>query len=73
MDTKGIIFREYDKYRRSMLDFQEQHQIIFGDKSKSCDIILENVHHFVSVLINKINEEYEEERGDQQITEEPGS
>ena len=65
MDPKNIILQEFERYRDFMIKFQEQHRLIFNDESKACDVILSNVKHFADLLINKINEEYEKERGDQ--------
>ena len=65
MDPKNIILQEFERYRDSMIKFQEQHRLIFNDESMACDVILNNVKHFADLLINKINEEYEKERGDQ--------
>ena len=60
-DIENIIFKEFAKYRGSMLEFQEQHRLIFGTSSKSCQTIMSNVKYFFESVMKKINEEYGEE------------
>jgi hypothetical protein len=70
VDSINIILQEYEKYRESMLKFQEQHKLIFNTESKACSTILSNVKHFTDCLISKINEEYDKERRNQQTNTE---
>lgn len=56
-DVENILFEEYAKYRTSMLEFQEQHRLIFGIENKSCETIMSNVKYFFDLIIKRLNSE----------------
>jgi hypothetical protein len=58
-DLKNIIFEEYAKYKNSILEFQEQHRLIFGKHNADAENIMTHMNNFANLLCQRIKEEDE--------------